>query len=72
MTEHHHFQVMLHQIEQAQRANPAEARLRANLGQARRERRVARTSRLRNLISGMKGRLQPGSSAPCPDAGAPC
>ena len=72
MTEHHHFQIMLHQIEQAQRASPAEARRRANLGRAQQEGRVARTGSLQNLISGMKSRLQPGSSAPCPDASAPC
>ena len=72
MTEHHHFQIMLHQIEQARWASPAEARRRANLGRARQEGRVARTGSLQILISVMKSRLQPGSSAPCPDARAPC
>ena len=61
MTEHHHFQIMLHQIEEARQQNPAEVRRRAHLRQGKRERRLARTSSLRNLISGTTGR---GSSAP--------
>ena len=72
MTENHHFQIMLHQIEQAQQQNPSEARRRAHLHEAQRERRLVRTNRLRNLVSGMKGRSRLGSSAPCPDASAPC
>ena len=72
MTENYHFQIMLHQIQQAQQENPAEARRRAHMRGTRGERRVARTSSLRTLINGMKGRPRQGSSAPRPDAGAPC
>ena len=72
MTENHHFQIMLHQIEQAQRENPAEARRRAHLDEARRERRVARTSSLRNLISGMKSRPRRRTSATVLGRRRPC
>ena len=72
MTENHHFQIMLHQIEQARQQNPSEARRRAHLREAQRERRLVRTNRLRNLVSGIKGRSRLGSSAPCRDASAPC
>ena len=72
VTEHHLFQSMLHQIEQAQREIAAEAERRAHVRETRRERRVAPTSSLRNLIGGLRGRSWRRSSAPCPDASAPC
>jgi hypothetical protein len=69
MTENHHFQIMLHQIEQAQRANPKEARKREHVRQARLDRRLLPTHRIRDLISGLTCRLSRRSSAPCWDAG---
>ena len=69
MTEHHHFQIMLHQIEQSNRQNRSEARRRGHLGEARRERRVDHTHSLRSLISGLICRWSRRSSAPCSDAG---
>ena len=72
MTEHHHFQIILHQIEQAQRENPAEARRRAHVREVRREPRASVTSGRRHLISGLRRRSWLRSSAPCSDASAPC
>ena len=72
VTEHHYFESMLHQIDQAQWENPAEARRRAHVREARNETRTATTSSLRNRISGLKGRSLRRSSAPCPDGSAPC
>lgn len=67
MTEHHHFQIMLHQIEQAQRENPAEARRRANVRKAQRERHAERPRTILNLISVLICRWSPRSS-PCTGA----
>ena len=68
MTEHHHFQIMLHQIEQVQRENPAEARRRAHVRKAQRKGRAERPGMIRNLISVLVCRWSPRSS-PCSDAG---
>jgi hypothetical protein len=72
VTEHHHFQIMLHQIEQARWENPAEARRRASLREARGEPRAMLTGRLRNLGSGPRRRPWRRASSPCPDASASC
>ena len=72
MTEHHHFQIILHQIQQAQQENPAEARRRAHVREVRRGPRAAVTSSRRTLISGLKRRSGRRASSPCPDAGVPC
>jgi hypothetical protein len=46
---------ILHQIEQVQRENPAEARRRAHVREALREPQPVRTRSLRSLISGLIG-----------------
>ena len=65
---HHHFQFMLHQVEQVQREYPAEARRREHLREALRERRSVRSRSVRNLISVLACRWSRRSSAPCWDA----
>jgi hypothetical protein len=72
VTEHHYFQNMLHQIEQAQRDNPAEARNREHRREAQRERGALLGGFRRSLTGGLRHRSRGRASTPCPDAGVPC
>ena len=62
------FQFMLHEFEQVQRENPAEARRRVHVRETLRERRDVRSRSLRRLMSVLICRWSRRPSAPCSGA----